>query len=182
MPERITLDAAREALGIERPVRVELHAAGGQARASYLGIVDGSHRIKLNVGRKTKVPRLGTTVFLPDRNESLWHELTHALQCERDFDGDSPRAREHYAVEFAKALGVTPEEISTPGYIHERVEGEFKAHGVSATVQLYVTLPWEAEAYAAGETFAPEFEVVFPVSRKTPRGAKRMRPKPSNGG
>ncbi len=91
-PQRIGIEQAAHELGIKLPVRVSLHADLGQAKGRYLGVIKGAHRIEVSVG-KTKVPKIGTLVCLPGRSETLWHELTHALQCERDYGGNDEQAR-----------------------------------------------------------------------------------------
>jgi hypothetical protein len=155
--------------GIKLPVRVELHADLGQANAAYRGVVAGSHRIAIAIGRKTKKPKVGTTIVLPSRTETLWHELTHAMQCERDYDGDSKKARAYYHASLAETLGVDPDDLTREA-LHEKVRSELR-QGDKTTLDLYDSQPWEREARAVGAALA-HIEIQFPVSPKTRRGAE----------
>lgn len=174
MPERISLEGAARELGIRLPVRVELHENMGQAKACYLGVAAGSHRIALAVGKQKKesFPRPGTLVCITGHSSSLWHELTHALQVERDYDGDSVQARHHYQRVLAERLGIE-KEILTRGFLHTLVRRQLKLNGTySRALSVYEDLPWEREAQAVAAERG-NVDIEFRISRHTRRDAVR---------
>jgi len=70
-------------LGLEYPVELEL----GTWPTEFDCFPDGYYR------REGDLHRIGVCGGLSeeDISRTIWHELTHALQCERDFDGDGER-------------------------------------------------------------------------------------------
>lgn len=172
MPQRIGIEQAAHELGLRLPVRVELHAdLGAQTSGRYLGIIGGSHRIAVRVGAKTKVPRLGTLICLPGVNASIWHEMTHALQCERDHAGNFREFVGHYQGQMERLMGLAKGTMREgAAHLGVKVRREMRRRGWSTTLAAYQRHPDEAEAYTNGENLA-YVEVVFPVSRKTPSSA-----------
>lgn len=157
----MTLDEAREFLGIHRKVDVRLvpSLSNGRTRGRYVGIVRGKHLILIAVG-PTKIPTGRTVEIHGAANGTLWHELTHALQCERDFDSDHALAYETYMQILALRLGV--ERLSMEG-LHSLITGHERDH----VMKIYRSTPWEQEADETREKFGHiKIQFVARTSRK----------------
>jgi hypothetical protein len=82
----IALEQAREYLGLQLPVCIlwkPLEYGDTVTYGTYVGIRKEAHLIHLNNNRRISRSRLNATV---------WHELTHAKQCER-VGGNTPFTR-----------------------------------------------------------------------------------------
>jgi hypothetical protein len=174
----ISLDEAARQMEIHLPVRVELHAeCGAQSKGGYVGVFGGTHRIRVRVG-KAKF-RVGAMVRFMDESAcaTLWHELTHAMQCERDFDGNSSEAFEHYDKDIRRRLkeaGLDPDSFGQA--LGDQVAAERTAskqmfgRSFSPTFDVYEASPWEVEARSSSPS--------PPRLAGTPNGSEH----PPNGG
>jgi len=177
--ETYSIADAAEVMGLRLPVRVELHTElPGGSKAGYIGVVGGTHRIRIRVG-KQKLPKVGTWVALGGTgSESLWHELTHAWQCERDFGGSSKAAFEFYAEDIKKRLKEVGVELRPEDFGHlgmriteeREVSKRMFGRSISPTWDAYEASPWEVEARSMAASLG-SITLKFPVSAKTRRDA-----------
>ena len=96
---------AEEILGLEHPVYVQIRKAKHFA-GKYIGLQDHPHSgcAPFPGGKVHHVILINPRG--PDASNTLWHELTHALQCERDFDSDfHALAKKHTA--DSRAVGAS---------------------------------------------------------------------------
>lgn len=177
----ISLDDAARQMGLHLPVRVELHAeCGTQSKGGYVGIFNGTHRIRVRVG-KTKF-RVGAMVRFSEESAcaTMWHEMTHALQCERDFGGSSVDAFEHYDSDIKKRLreaGLDPDsfgqmigdQVAAERTLSEQMFGR----RFSPTFDVYEASPWEVEARAVADALQ-HVSIQFTISPKTRKNARRQ--------
>jgi hypothetical protein len=177
----IGLDDAARQMGLRLPVRIELHAeCGRSSKGGYVGVFNGTHRIRVRVG-KAKF-RVGATVRFTEAAAcaTLWHEMTHALQCERDFDGNSAEAFEHYDSDIRSRLreaGLDPDSFGQ--LLGDQVAAErtmskqMFGRSFSPTFDVYEASPWEVEARAVADALQ-HVAITFTISPKTRRNAKRQ--------
>jgi hypothetical protein len=128
-------DATLE-LGLKLPVRILPHERGTQG--DYWGVRGGAHVISI---KKNALPC------------ALWHELAHALQCERDFAGDSKAWIEEYrrqAVESFRAHGIKVKRTMKLWSMVPLMDKEAERTGVSRhdtrAFRAYEAIPYEVEA------------------------------------
>lgn len=80
------LREAAKTIGLTIPVAVRFRsvkAHGGQ----YVGVVNGKHVVEVSTYAGRSIDFI---------NRTLWHELAHALQCERDWNGKHLEFFRHY--------------------------------------------------------------------------------------
>lgn len=137
----MSLEEARQNLGIRHKVRIEAQVGKRGQAASYLGrTATGTHRIAISTG-DGRLPS-GTLTAKADLANAIWHELTHALQCERDFGGSVRRFFKDYGRKMSKHFG---REMTA------EIKLAMQLKDSAAFVAQYRQAPYEAEAYAVGD-------------------------------
>jgi hypothetical protein len=130
---------ACETLGIEEPVRIRQDRRIWRYSGVYKGyhLQDRYHIVLIG-------PRSCEARGQYNPSRTIWHELTHALQCERDFD---LRTNDFYAA-YGLSL-MSPDPLAWAWY-----RGAYAPEDKAASKRAYFGSTYEAEAVANERRYA----------------------------
>lgn len=132
----VRVEAVEEAvviLHITLPVRI-IYEAIPLSEAAYAGVINGEHLVKL-------------CKHVEGSNASLWHELIHARQCERDYACNTEAMVAEYFADLERTGGINALEKLCP------TQEDYDAYRAN---------PLEAEAHEWSERLAPTLCLVDP--------------------